>query len=324
MRGLLVFLVALGVGALAVSGQEEAGRRELERRIAELTSRLRDLEARRPRLQAGGFMVTRTYDVGDLVVRLEDGFLEPANLSPSKYSPPEEDEPEYYGLDADQIVDLIRTAVAPGSWDEGGVWIEARPGRIMVRNLTSVQAGIAQLLERLRESLGRAVAVELSVVAVPEERGGLTDEDVARLVAAEPLGRARLLCGVGQQVVQRHGRRRAYLSDYDVEIAESAAIGDPISLDVFEGLGAEVRACPDSSGHGAVLHLRVERTGVETPIRRIETEHGPLQLPVLEVSRVNTALWAPYGRPVVAGGCTIGERACVFLLTARPIRPPGR
>ena len=73
-----------------------------------------------------------------------------------------------------------------------------------------------------------------------------------------------------------------------------------------------------------MLHLRVERTEVETPIRRVDTEHGPLQLPALDVSRVGTTLWAPYGRPVVAGGCTIGNRACVFLVTARPIRPPVR
>ena len=62
---------------------------------------------------------------------------------------------------------------------------------------------------------------------------------------------------------------------------------------------------------------RIDFAQVEEPVRRLETEHGQLEMPVLQLTRVNASMWAPLGRTVVLGGCTVGKRTCVILATVR-------
>ena len=174
----------------------------------------------------------------------------------------------------------------------------------------------------------RHVVVDVIAVPVNSETAALLAQRPRELSPAEaqavaalaPLGTARMTCFDGQQSVHRSGTTVGYLHDYDVEIARDSAIGDPIRAEVFSGCTAQVRACIDAGASGVVLHCQLEYTNVLRPMRKMDTEHGQVDLPVMEVTRVNTSLWAPLNRMVVIGGTTRGSRPCVFVATAKLVK----
>ncbi|MHC4547310.1 MAG: hypothetical protein ACYTEZ_00920 [Planctomycetota bacterium] len=332
MRRFAIFLLACGLGSLTVVGQGDDANRALKARIEELT---RELNARlKPKRDEEQLqVVTRSYDVGDLCSPVLDASFQPTNLVPSGYVSPEQDDPERrptYSVDA--IVGLSRWLIAPESWDRiEGADIAPRGTRIFVTTVPAVHARFPILLNQLRAFLNAQVAVEVVALPVSPETAALLAarprelgrEEAQRLRALAPLGSARLVCFDGQQVVQRHGRRRSYLADYNLKIAQKAALADPVRAELFEGCAVEVRGCLDRGGRGAILHCRLERTAVEEPVRRINTDHGPLDLPAMRLTRVQTSLWVPLDRTVVLGGGAAGGETCVFLLTAHRVQAGG-
>ncbi|MHC4342443.1 MAG: hypothetical protein ACYSX0_19790 [Planctomycetota bacterium] len=328
-RSILLFLIALGLGALTVVGQEGESDRTLRQKIVELTGLLSQrAEARKVPSEA--LVITRSYSVADLVSLVRDERLVPSNLKPSKFTHPQVEEFEpWAAFEVDQLVELIRMIVEPETWDAiNGAAIEPRNRHIMVTNIARVHTGVTRLLDTLRSVATEQVAIDVAAVPVgPEFTAALArsprdlaESELKEVAKLPSLGSARLVCRNGQQVVQRSGTLRTYLADFDVEIAQAAKIGDPQQGQVFEGFAVQIRAAMDRGGGGAVLHCRIEQTDLHDPIRRVDTEHGPLELPAMQLTRLNTSLWAPFGKTVVAGGCTIGDRPCVFLLTARLLR----
>ena len=215
--------------------------------------------------------------------------------------------------------------VEPDSWDTiDGADMVPKHAQLFVYTIPRVHKKIKAALAHFRTYLAPHISVEVVAVPVTAEAAAilmgrqLTASEAKRLLD-KPLGTVQVLCVDGQQVVQKNGRQRAYLADYDVEIAEGSSVGDPIRRMLFDGCAAEVQAILDREANGALLNLRLERTKVVEPIRHIDTEHGPLQLPVLSLTRVNTSVWVPLGRTVVVGGCTVGEEPCIFLATARRV-----
>lgn len=324
MRHIWIFLLALGLGALTVSGQDDddaALREKIEQVTAELEKRA---EARKAPVAQR--VVLETYDVADLCSPVRDEVMAATNLRPSRYEPPDaEEEGEARPYEIDMIIELVRQTVAPSTWDTiEGADMMPKGSRLLVATIPDVHARIAALLKRLRAYLDAQIAVD--IVAVPvatHELGGfpreLSDALARDLLAMPPLGSVRVVCFDGQQVVQRAGAVRTYLADYDVSVSEGAAIGDPVRAEVFSGCAVEVRSMLDRGGQGVVLHLRAERTRVHDPVRQVRTTHGALDLPTLDLTRLETALWAPLGRTIVAGGGTIGNDSCVFLVTAKKV-----
>ena len=327
MRRIGLFLLALGLGSLVVTAQDDADQ-DLKQRIKQLEEIL-NRRAKRPPAPQDRFLIGRAYDVSDLSAHLGNELLEPSNLLPSKYSRPEmegvEGRQEY---EVDQLIELIRTTVEPETWDEiAGASIEARNTRLFVTTVGGVHAGIARLLATLRAEV-RQVVVDLVAVPLTREAAALlaerprelSDKEALSLLQAEPLGTLRLVCADGQVQVQRNGRKTGYVRDYDVEVAEGAAIGRPFRGTIFEGFAAEVRAGLDLGGNGVSLSLRIERTKPGNPMRRVMTQHGPLDAPEMELTRIGTALWVPFQKTVILGGATAGAQPCVFLVTARLVR----
>lgn len=328
MRKVVLFLLALGAGALTVVGQDKTDdNAELKRAIRKLDAALRE-RTREQRAPQDNFIVTRLYDVADLAFNHHSLRLEPANLMPSKYQPPEQGEEEEPSrpFDADIMMDLIRQTVEPETWDSvEGASIEVKNNSLFITNVARVHAGIARLLAQLREASAPRVVVDVVALPVTEKTAALlaqrprelSETEAEALAGVVPLGTARVHCFNGQMSAQASGKRRSYLQDYDVEIASNSSIGDPITIQVFEGCQAEIRACLDEGAQGVVLHCRLERNEILEPMRRLDTEHGPVDLPAMRLTRVATTLWAPLGRTVVAGGATGGDNPCVFLLTTR-------
>ena len=327
MRRLIVFVVAFALGALAVQGQESDRERELSEQIDKL-SQLLEARAKRTRGPREHRVTLKVYEVADLVRTYQDTRLVETNVIPSKYQPPEmEEAPEPSSVfEIDQLVEMIQMAVEPASWDEiVGSEIQVNFSRLFVKTLPRIHRRIERMLDWCRKHKDRYI--EVDVVAVPVAAGDLAllasrprelDADQAeRLLSRKPLGTIHISGFDGQMLSQEHGRKIAYLQDYDVEIAEGAKVGDPIGQKIFEGFAAEVQPCLDLGAKGVLMHCRLQLTDVGEPLPRHRTEHGEVELPVMTLTRVNTSFWAPLGKTVVAGGCTVGKKPCVLLVTAR-------
>ncbi|MCK6461283.1 MAG: hypothetical protein L6Q95_15475 [Planctomycetes bacterium] len=317
-------LLALGLlcGALAVSGQEDAGDpllREIDRMKRLLEERIAKAAA-----QAEERVVLRTYDVSDLCTRLSDHGVALENLTPSKYEAPREaDESEpWAAYEIDSLIELMKSAVEPASWEMEGADIQPKNGRLFIRAIPRVHGRIERMLAWCRTSMDRRVSVDVAVVPVGDGDAALLANaleltaDEARRLLAQPLAAVTLSGFDGQLLGGRAGREISYLRDYEVEIADGAAIADPAGGKVFSGCTAEVRACLDG-GEGAILHCQLEMSRVAEPLSVHPTAHGPIELPTKRLTRVQASFWAPLGRTVVAGGCTAGEEPCVILVTAR-------
>jgi len=325
MRKPAIFLLALGIGALVVRGQDSGdSNAALQRRIDDLAGLLQQRAAARAR-PAGARLEQRRYTVADLVASVPDEWISESNLTPSKFAHRDwawmEQEPRR-SAEVDWLIELIRQTVAPDSWDViEGANIEPKNGALFVTTVPAVHERIGKFLGRVREYLAPRFAVEL--IAVPVDEGvrarlsGTTrdvDPELAPALAAGPRLATWTLTGVdSQQVVVRAGRERRYMADYDVEIAQGSEIGDPVPHDVFDGAQAEVRCMLDRGRGGALVFVRAELTRLDDPIRRVQTEHGPLELPRLAVTRLRTGCWVPLERPVLLGFAADGPEGAAFL-----------
>jgi len=326
MRRLGIFLAALLVGALAVSGQERADDDELAREIDRLRALLRQ-RAERGTPPAEATAVRRIHDVMDLNTKIASQPLQLGDLTPSKYpmrEDPRGDLEPVASYEVDMLIEVIKGTVEPASWDTiVGADIQPKFDSLFVVTIPRVQGEIENLLGWLRRNADRRVAVEVAVVPVREGDAAilsasprtLTEEEAASLLGRERLGTVALTGWDGQIVSGRVGRELTYVQDYDTEIARESSIGQPIPQKVFSGCTAEVLTCLDDQG-GAVLHCQLEFSRVPEEFPTHATEHGEIELPTKRLTRVQTSFWAPLGRPVVAGGCTAGDEPCIIVVTA--------
>ncbi|MEE8106073.1 MAG: hypothetical protein V3T86_11115 [Planctomycetota bacterium] len=327
-----VFVAAVTLGGLAARAQDGGGVESLSAEIDRLNGLLRvRAQARGAAAAAQKALRLEVYEVGDLCAPVPVGVWHPTNLVPSQYDPEKPEEQEAMRLfEIDQLVELITQTVEPPTWDElAGASVEPARSRLIVRTLPRVHAGVARLLAWCREVRNRrwsavVLAVEVSTEEAEALRavsGALDDDTAKRLLARKVLGQARLTGLDGQCAVEEEGSRRTYLRDYDVEIAKDAKIGDPRRATIFDGLAVSVTGCLGGGGgdDGAILHCRFQRTKVEDPIARHDTEHGEIDTPRLQLTRLNTSFWAPFGKAMLVGGATVAERPCVFVVIARRV-----
>jgi len=324
MRRLALLTLGILCGALAVSGQDDGKGEALDRELDRLRTLLKE-RIEKKAAHGEDRIVPRTYDIGDLCESIEYHLQPLADLVPSKAQMPEEPEfPEPTRLvDIDFLIEMIKMTVEPQSWEAEGADIQPKNGRLFVRTSPRVHGKIEKVLKWLRATMDRRISVDVAVVPVREGDAALLSKGTAELTAedaqrlsSQAIG-AVTLAGFDAQVLGgRSGREISYVKDYDVEVAEGAAIGEPIRGEVFSGCSAQVQACLDSE-KGAITECRIELSRVAEPIPTHPTPHGNLELPTMRLTRVLCTFWAPLGRTVVAGGCTVGEDPCVILVTVR-------
>jgi hypothetical protein len=326
MRYLLLFLGAVMLGTLTVSGQDADEDRALRDQIERLTALLRE-RARRNRRPREGTPVRKFYEVGDLTLRRSDVLLDETNLGcVDLKSKKKSHGGPVATFEIDQLIELVQTTCEPETWDAvEGAEIMPINNRLVVFNLPFVHRKIRRLLDKCRERNDREVSVEIVAVPVRDGDDGLlggdgrvlSDEAVRQFLDRKPLGVVRLVAHDGQVAVQKAGQSVAYLYDYDVKVSKLAKVGDPIRREIFDGFAAQVRPCLDDGAKGVLLDCRLQLTEVLNPIPRHMTEHGEVELPIMKLTRVNTSFWAPLGKTVVAGGCTVGPDPVLLLVTAR-------
>ena len=327
MRATIIFCLAIALGALTVSGQGAGEENDLKRRIRALSEELKQrADARAPKPGAVGRPVLRFHEIGDLVMAHWASAGDSVNLLPSNYKAPEQPElaEPHVPFPEDVLIELIRQTIEPATWEEiEGVDIQASLNRLIVKQIPRVQRKIDALLTALRTAADRQMRVRFVAVPVTAADQALLDRRTRELSAAEakellsrePLGVSETICRSALRLSERVGRRVSYLQDYDVEIAQEATIGDPIRHEAFSGMAVELIALLDEAGNGARIDFDLARTALAEPIRRVDTEHGPLELPDLEMTRVQGAMWVPLGKTSIVGGSTSGAKPCLFLVT---------
>ena len=203
------------------------------------------------------------------------------------------------------MIEMIRQLVDPATWDSVEYAdIQPKMGRLFINNIPRVHKKIDAFLGTLRTLADRQLRVELYAVPVEANDAAflasrtreLAPADAKRLLDRSSMGSVELVCRSNQLLAQRVGERVGYLGDYEVEIAQEATIGDPVSRHAFSGMAVELRAMLDEGGNGARLDLQLARTHVKDPIRRADTEHGPLELPEQQLTRLRTSAWVPLDR----------------------------
>ena len=281
-------------------------------------------------IEPTGPLVRTSYDVTELVTRVVNRRGVDLNIFPSNFTPAEAPslrEPMSL-VSGDQLVELMKVAVAAGSWETEGTSADLRSGRLDVRQDAPRQAAVAAFLDGLRALARtgwrlRLDLVNLPVSSLPEFWSGL--DDGSTLLAAGPaallarsgavaldVGAVRLQSG--QRNAAFGGKSHAYVADYDVEIAAKSVIGNPITHAALEGLSVDLEACPTLDGAALACQARVVRTTWRGS-RQVATRSGAIECPSLGRQAWQGAAVIPVGatRIVAAGGD--GKTITLFLLT---------
>ena len=166
---------------------------------------------------------------------------------------------------SDVLVDLLRSLYGDEfEYEDRSIRFEEN-GRLIVQAPPAVQAKTASYLAFLESVFSASLELRIDAVELPE---GAAAEPIPALLS--PADADKLLARGGRAGVQtwrlrvRAGdaagldltRVATLVTDYDVEIAQAAAVADPIVEDVAVGLRLFARAAPAAGGTWLSLILR--------------------------------------------------------------------
>jgi type II secretory pathway component GspD/PulD (secretin) len=106
--------------------------------------------------------------------------------------------------------------------------------------------------------------------------------------------------------------QNSYVQDFDVEIAQAAAIGDPIVQTIRDGIILDVKPIVSADRRFITMELRPTVAILTRPIATFQTTlaQGPpvtIQLPELQIQRVRTTVTMPDGGTLLLGGLKFME-----------------
>ncbi|KAF0245380.1 MAG: hypothetical protein FD180_1695, partial [Planctomycetota bacterium] len=293
--------------------------------------------------------VTRTHDVRALLAadverpgpRLE---LRPRDAQPEVVADGSEGMAAFTG---DTLEQLIRTLVEPESWEDAdGVCLEiSGDGWMTVKHTRQVQAKIAAALNVLARAGARRVVVDAEVMllapgvleAAGIEAGALTEAQELSLretAAGGTRGRTvAVLRTGGSPGLRFHAadvRQRRLLTDYDIEIAQAAAVADPVSTRVLDGAVLDVRPTLAPDGATVLLEIRFTcaRPGTVREFDAKAKPEGKIQQPARAFYSAAGTWPCPSGRAVLLApggveGVENGWSMAVIVRTKRVEEPLG-
>jgi hypothetical protein len=219
---------------------------------------------------------------------------------------------EGISLDPEALIETVRANVAKNSWSNSRNKIWTMGTQVVVVQTPEVLKEIGEFLAVAVPQRAKMVGIEAVVVALTDagweaRRQALTagipaEADLRSLMeSAAQGGDARIAAAaaaVGMNDQRFHmwaGRDRAYVQDYDVEIAQSASATDPVVGWLRDGLVLDVR--PMSGGDGKQLQLELRPAFVEAGDFETIDAKAPN---VGRIQRVRAARFAPFMQPLVA------------------------
>lgn len=325
----VVLLALLLLFPLTIRAAPEGDLGEKLRQVEELTRLLEQAKAAQGGggldFKAKGSAILRVYNVADLTVRLANFIapnleLKPAGAEVDEAQPifGRADEGDIFFADIDELIDLIYNNVSPEAWESGRALISSSgPNGIVVIGEPTVQAGVAAYLTELRRSVGRTVTIEVRLITAAPGAAPLLDSHagnlgftrqeglaVLELAAGDAdyhIARSARITGYnGQRISFYRGAQRAFLQDWDVEVAQEASISDPIIGIAQSGLAFDVWPTVRNA-ELIVVELRAELSTWREPLRTAVTPSGPVQAPNLAYTSLSTTLTVPNGGFALAG-----------------------
>ncbi len=227
---------------------------------------------------------------------------------------------EWVPFSPEQILELVKHEVVPEGWESGNE-IQAVEGALCVRAPAAVQEAVTKLLAGLASSIGPQVQVDVRRIRVSaallaklspagpldEARCKALEAALAAKTDAVAAGESRVTAFSGQRVHVKRATTVAYLRDYDAEVAQEAAIADPIPADLQEGTLVDVRPflSPDEKSiaiecrirASALIHMDAFDSG--TPLM------GTVQLPEVENTSLMTNVAIPDRGLALAGAALL-------------------
>ena len=338
-------LIAVALGFLAGA----AGLADSEEDHAEVRERLRRLRAAAARLEAGGGadfggipvderpgMELALLPVMDITAGVPD-FVPPYD----RVGPDEDEEHPLFGClveecpqpfgTVEELMELVRCSVWPGSYEEEGATMSPMNGRLFLLNAPEAIADTRAFLDGLRARSHRCVTVELEAVDVPAELfRALQPEGATALTArqrkllddalakgdADRAFHARATGLVGQRFLLWHGAQVACLSATSTAVAQGAAAPDPVVEVAQPGGSLSVRAGVGDDPDRILLELdaRLTELGLD---QRVTGATGVLDLPSLAGVGSECFVSVPAGAWVPAGGgAGAGDRPRLLLVRA--------
>jgi hypothetical protein len=233
--------------------------------------------------------------------------------------------------DRESIATVVGFALSRGSepfdWRER---IQASGGTLTVTGPASFHQQTPRVLAELDRLVRRTVEVELSILpseALASVSSSVLDSAKAERLfsAAKPLATLRTHLRLGSETLFEAVARRAFVKDYDTEVAADTKAFDPL-LDVIpDGTRASVRVdlAPDGT---FVVSLRGQQVEAEWPARTLMLSlqaHGTLHLPrVWWTSTSASARLGDRGALVVGNDVVPRSVWAVRVLGQAPPKPP--
>lgn len=278
-------------------------------------------------LDDSGKMALRMFDVSRLSADARDvRGRAPWTLMPSSYTPPEPPElREPQPLMSPEVLpDLIITTInAPGAWDMGT--IESRNGFLIVRNTPPILDAVETLIGKLRTACLRTLTIKAELIEVDRvtaarlSSAGCFDAatQMSEIVIgqASPVFQGQLTCPRDARRTLTAGTSFSYVQGFAVEVAEKAAIGNPIIEKGFEGVELDIQPSLSSTETAVMMDVRMVRTKRVDGNRVVQTPLGSIQTPELATLRLQSTTGCTLGQTVAMGVGGSGETRLVLLLT---------
>lgn len=136
---------------------------------------------------------------------------------------------------------------------------------------------------------------------------------VSKQERSEQIEAPRLMIYNNSRSNMSYLRQLSYIKDFDVEIAQAAAVANPIIGTVYDGVSLDVRPVVDSELRFITMELRPSVVTLQTPIPTFTTTLGvgqpiSIQLPEVTLQRVRTTVTMPDGGTMMLGGMRLVER----------------
>lgn len=190
-------------------------------------------------------------------------------------------------IDEEHLVEFLRTAAGTEE-----AQIEVTGGQVILKGTQAAHQTVGALMNQLSRVLLQELTVEVySLQASPDAATGvLSAAEAERVLGVKgaPVELARTTALLGQPCRVRAGKGISFVSDFDVEVAQSAAIGDPVIRVLQEGL--DFQATVGQSADGRLLvrfgSTRCALAEALTSRTVASTRLGDIQLPKVRSSIV--------------------------------------
>lgn len=136
---------------------------------------------------------------------------------------------------------------------------------------------------------------------------------VSKQERSEQIEAPRLLVFNNTRASMHFLRNISYIRDFEVEIAQAAAVANPVIGTVHDGVALDVRPVVDSDLKFITMELRPTVMALQLPIPTFTTTLGvgqpiSIQLPEVTLQRVRTTVTVPDGSTMMLGGMRLVER----------------